>query len=724
MWIIDSVIDSLFFTRQSFSGSLLLHAGSHELYFRTLFLVTFVVFGWVVAGAFKRRKAAQDDLRQAIIEIQEEKARSEAIVSAIGDGISIQDENLTVLYQNRVHRELVGGDKKGEHCYRVYGHSEQVCPGCPVVLTFADGKIHTLEKTLQRGDRTVYIEIKSSPLRDSTGRIIAGIEAVRDTTDSKKAIEKLRLYSAAIEEAIEGVQVVDLNGYILYSNRAVQELYGYSAEELNGNHVNTMNVDPDFASRIIIPAITSFGRWSGEIAVKRKNGTTFPVLLSTSLVNDPGGRPIAMVGIIRDRTERKKSEEIEKRHREQLIRLVEERTEELSLANEHLRKEMADREKMEEELVKAQKLESLGMLAGGIAHDFNNLLASMLGNISLALLDLDQHHPAYSQLAAAERASLRAQDLTRQLLTFSKGGAPVKKTANVGELVREASGFALRGSRVKCDVGIEDGLYLADIDEGQITQVIHHLVINADHAMPEGGAIRIGCCNVQIGSGNLFGLREGSYVRISVEDSGVGIRKEHLTKIFDPYFTTKQKGSGLGLATTYSIIKKHGGHISVQSVLGSGTTFHVYLPASRVRTMTRQIEQSDVRKGSGRILVMDDEMEVRETTGNVLTRLGYVVDYAGDGQEAIDRYRTAMETGTVYDLVIMDLTVPGGMGGDEAIKTLREVDPKIKAIVSSGYSNDPIMSDFRKYGFAGVVTKPYRLRDLSEEVHRVISGGA
>ncbi len=722
LWLVDAALDSAFFSSDSFFQSLF-NPSAHELYFRSLFLVSFIVFGWVVAGALQRRKSAQDDLKRAIVEIQEEKAKSEAIVAAIGDGISIQDEKLKVLYQNRVHREIVGGDKIGEYCYHAYGHNDGVCPGCPVVLTFADGNIHTLEKTLQRGNQTVYIEIKSSPLRDPGGKIIAGIEAVRDITDSKKTVEKLRLYLAAIEEAIEGIQIVDLDGYILYSNRAVQEIYGFSPEELAGKHVNEMNVDPEFASRVIIPGIRSSGRWSGEMNVKRRNGALFPVWLSTSLVNGPDGQPIAMVGIIRDITERKKYEEIVNRHREQLIRLVEERTGELSRANEQLRREMADREKMEEELVKAQKLESLGMLAGGIAHDFNNLLASMLGNISLAMLDLEQRHPAYSQLAAAERASLRAQDLTRQLLTFSKGGAPVKKISNIGELVKEASGFALRGSRVRCDINIAEDLFLADIDEGQIAQAIQNLVINADHAMPEGGIIRIICSNIQLDTQNLLGLHEGSYVKISVEDNGVGIRKEHLAKIFDPYFTTKQKGSGLGLATTYSIIKKHGGNISVQSVLGSGTAFHVYLPASRVRTMTKQAEQTGVRKGSGRILVMDDEMEVRETTGNVLTKLGYTVDYAVDGMEAIDRYRAAMQAGNVYDLVIMDLTIPGGMGGNEAIKTLREVDPKIKAIVSSGYSNDPIMSDFRKYGFAGVVTKPYRLRDLSEEVHRIISGG-
>lgn len=241
-----------------------------------------------------------------------------------------------------------------------------------------------------------------------------------------------------------------------------------------------------------------------------KDGHTFPIWLSTSLVTGESGAPIAMIDIIRDITERKQAEEILNRHREKLVKLVEERTVELTEANSQLRREIADREKMEEELLKAQKLESLGILAGGIAHDFNNLLASMLGNISLAKMDLNREHPAYPQLAAAEKASIRAQDLTRQLLTFSKGGAPLKKTTDVSELLREASGFALRGSRVRCDITIEEGLHLADVDEGQISQVVHNLVINADHAMPEGGAVAIHCSNIVINQRNMLGLKAGS----------------------------------------------------------------------------------------------------------------------------------------------------------------------------------------------------------------------
>jgi len=674
-----------------------------------------------IARDITLRKQAEEELKKAMARIEEEKARSESILAAIGDGISIVDRNFSVVYQNHVQKKMVGGDKTGQYCYEAYTDSDSICTGCPVAASFNDGGIHTLEKIAARDGETRIFEVKASPLIDFTGKIVAGIETVRDITERKKTGETLKLFSEAIEEAMDGIQIVDLNGTIVYSNKAVRDIYGFSPDELLGKNVNEMNADKSFAGQIILPGIRENGRWNGELMVVHKNGRTFPIWLSAALVKDDNGVPIAMVGIIRDITERKQAEEIMRRHREQLVKLVEERTMELIRTNEKLRKEIADREIMEEELLKAQKLESVSILAGGIAHDFNNLLASILGNIGLAMLDIDPDHQAFKQLIGAEKASLRAQDLTRQLLTFSKGGAPIKKLTDIGELVRESASFALRGSRVNYEFSIAAGLKLVEVDEGQMSQVIHNLVINADHAMPEGGTIVIRCCNISDGAHGVLPLREEGYVCISVEDRGVGVPKEHLPKIFDPYFTTKQKGSGLGLATTYSIVKKHGGHITVESALGKGTTFHVYLPASRQTKLLEKAEEGAVRLGTGTILVMDDEAEVRETTGNVLKRLGYNVVFAIDGGEAVERYRQARDEGRLFDLVIMDLTVPGGLGGKEALKKLRDLDPAVKAIVSSGYSNDPIMADFRKHGFNGVVTKPYRIKELSDEVHRVIN---
>jgi CheY-like chemotaxis protein/anti-sigma regulatory factor (Ser/Thr protein kinase) len=379
---------------------------------------------------------------------------------------------------------------------------------------------------------------------------------------------------------------------------------------------------------------------------------------------------------------------------------------------------------MEEELLRTEKLESIGILAGGIAHDFNNLLTAILGNISLVRLCVDPEDDIYERMVEAEEASLRAKDLTQQLLTFSKGGAPVKKIVSISELVRESAIFALRGSDVKCDFSVPDDLWAVEVDEGQISQAIQNLIINADQAMPEGGTIHASCKNVTICEDDIKILKDGRYVMISIKDHGVGIPEENLEKIFDPYFTTKERGSGLGLATTYSIIKKNGGHITVESEVGVETTFHIYLPASKKRPIKKEKrgKRADIIKG--KILVMDDEEMVRLVARTMLKRIGYEVESANDGAEAIELYKKAKELGQPFDAVIMDLTVPGGMGGKEAIKKILDVDPEVKAIVSSGYFNDPVMADFKRYGFCGVVAKPYTIRELSEVLSALMNGPA
>jgi two-component system cell cycle sensor histidine kinase/response regulator CckA len=385
-------------------------------------------------------------------------------------------------------------------------------------------------------------------------------------------------------------------------------------------------------------------------------------------------------------------------------------------------RDMTEKRKMEDDIVrlKTEKMESISVLAGGIAHDFNNILTAILGNITIAKMHMPPEEKICKLLTEAEKASLMAKNLTQQLLTFSKGGAPIKKHASVGDFLKSTAEFALSGSKARCEFCIPCNLWPVDIDTGQISQVINNLIINADQAMPAGGTIMVCAENVCIGTEERLPLKEGNYVKISIEDEGIGIPEGHLQRIFDPYFTTKQKGSGLGLATSHSIIMNHEGYIKVESELGVGTSFHVYLPASDEEVIFEEKETCRRVRGKGRILLMDDEESILEVTGEVLTYLGYTVEVARDGEEAIDLYRNAYKSSKPFDAVIIDLTIRGRMGGRETIQCLLSIDPQVKAIVSSGYCDDPVMANYREYGFCGVVAKPYTIEELSETLQRVI----
>jgi PAS domain S-box-containing protein len=552
-----------------------------------------------IARDITELKQVKDALQKAMQQVDDEKIRSESVLSAIGDGISIQSMDFKILYQNQAHKTMIGGDRLGQACYQVYQEADEICAGCPLAEAFKDGEIHTLEKTVSRDGEVRFLEIKASPLRDATGNIIAGIEAVRDITARKNVEEKLKMFSAAIEEAMDGIQIIDLDGHIVYSNKGIRELLGFSHEELIGQHVNVISAAWESTEQFIIPKTRETGQWSGELPVFNKDGRTFPVWLSMSLVKDDHGQAIAMIGIMRDITERQQAEGSLKRDHEQLTKLVEELTRELFAANEKLRKEIADRGQMEQELRQAQKLESLGSVTGSIANDFNNLLVSIMGNITFAMQDLNSDDNAYRQLAGAEKASLRAQDLTRQLLTFAKGGAPVKRAVAISDLLREVTGVTQHSTHVKIYYSLPENLWSADVDVGQISQVIQNLITNADHAMPEGGTITISSENSVVAEHSPLPLRPGNYVKISVRDHGVGISQEHLSQIFDPTFTTKEQGSGLGLATSNSIIKQHGGHIFAESEIGKGTTFIIYLPASLSETATKLTREIKLFTGTG-----------------------------------------------------------------------------------------------------------------------------
>ncbi len=385
-----------------------------------------------------------------------------------------------------------------------------------------------------------------------------------------------------------------------------------------------------------------------------------------------------------------------------------------------LKRDSTESHRLKEESFRAQKLESLGILAGGIAHDFNNSLTAILGNINLAKLRATSGDPLFQRLVEAERACSRAKSLTDQLLTFAKGGTPVKRVGSVAALLKESVAFALRGSNVGSEFSIPPDLWAVEFDEGQMSQVINNLIINACQAMPDGGIVTVKADNVVAPVEDAESLEHGRYVKISITDSGAGIPAEHIERIFDPYFTTKKKGSGLGLATSYAIIRSHDGWIHVESEVGSGSTFHIHLPASETEVCSRDHSGQALRGGKGRILLMEDEPMVREVAQEMLSLMGYEVDSVRDGTEAIDAYRSAMNEGRPFAAVIMNLTVPGGMGAKEAVGELLKLDPHIRAVVSSGYTNDPVMECFAGYGFKGVVSKPYNLDELDAVLHQVV----
>jgi two-component system cell cycle sensor histidine kinase/response regulator CckA len=385
-------------------------------------------------------------------------------------------------------------------------------------------------------------------------------------------------------------------------------------------------------------------------------------------------------------------------------------------------RDIGERKKMEQELHRTQKLESLSLLAGGIAHDFNNLLTAIQGNINIARILSQSDKKILKVLSQGERAILRATNLTQQLLAFSKNSTPKKKTIAINTLIADAAEFVLRGAKVRCEFSIPNDLWWVEADEGQISQVINNLVINADQSMPDGGIITVQAENIFVTPKSTLPLAEGRYVKIIVKDYGIGIPKKFLQKIFDPYFTTKQKGSGLGIAVSYSIIKKHDGYISIESELGAGTTVFVYLPASEKKTESKAAKRpASIFHGEGRILMMEDQEELREVTGQLLKLLGYDVSFARDGLEALNEYKKALKTNHPFSAVLVDLTIPGGMGGKEAIQKLRAVDPHVKAIVSSGYANDPIIKNYSEYGFCDVITKPYGIEILGEKLGRLLN---
>ena len=493
--------------------------------------------------------------------------------------------------------------------------------------------------------------------------------------------ESERKYKALVETTSTGFVILDEHGLVLDANAEYVRMTGHRVlEEIRGRAVVEWTAAHDLArNATAVRECTQQGRIRDlQIDYSHANGTLVPVLINATMTEAEGVRRI--ISIIRD---------------------------------------ISDRKRLEAELLRSEKLRSVGVLAGGIAHDFNNILTAILGNVSLLQNILRGDRRASEHLDEVESASMRARELTRQLLTFSHGGQPVRKPFGPEPLLRESATLALRGRGSACEFAMAPDLSPLDGDEGQIGQVIRNLVINASQAMNGTGTVVVSAENRGLREGDVHLLPAGAYVTISVTDSGYGIREEHRQRIFDPYFTTKSDGRGLGLAVSHSIVTNHAGAISVDSQPGRGTRFTVYLPVARRTEMSAAPSTPGPVRGRGRVLIMDDEDSVRQVCGKIVSVLGYEVAFARDGREAIASWQRAREEGQPFDVAIMDLTVPGGMGGREAARELLAIDADAKVIVSSGYSEDPVMAHHRDHGFSDVLAKPYRVADVSRVLSAV-----
>jgi PAS domain S-box-containing protein len=541
--------------------------------------------------------------------------------------------------------------------------------------------------------------------------------------------EQSNVYRVLVENSLGLMCVHDLDGVLLSVNPAVTQSLGYSAEEGIGRSLRDF-LAPEVRSLFqgYLERIRRQPTDSGLMRLQAKDGTE-RIWFYRNVRYEPPGETPRVLGHAIDITERIRAERALKaaqkelqQARDELAARVAERTSDLQRANDLLRNEIRQREQVEEELLRTRKLEALGVLAGGIAHDFNNFLTVIQGNIGLAKMHLRKGAPVEDLLDQTDRACKRAAALASQLLTFAKGGEPVRRTTSVARLLREAAQLARAGAPVSIVDHIAADLWTADLDASQVSSALHNLLLNARQAMPGGGIIEIDATNAFIEAASPS-LAAGRYVKIEICDTGVGIPSEILPRIFDPYFTTKKSGSGLGLATAYSVVSKHGGHLGVRSTPGVGTTFSVYLPASEMEEASGQSPRAAV-KGRGRVLVMDDDREIRDLLARVLRIQGFEAECVRDGAEAIAAYESALQSERRFDAVLLDLTIPGGMGGLEAAGKLKELDPDVKLIASSGYSDAAVMSEFSRHGFDERLPKPWTPPQVAAVLARVLGSAA
>ncbi|KAF0188607.1 MAG: PAS/PAC sensor hybrid histidine [Desulfobulbaceae bacterium] len=634
-----------------------------------------------VEGIFRditERKRSEENLRQ------EQMFSSALLESLPGIFYLYSYPELKLIRWNKQHESLFGyqpGDIDGRSIFSWHPPEAKnaVMDAAKRVMELGQASIAT---TLFSKDGTPVPFLLTGVKFESLGRSYLMGTGI-DITELKRSQEELsrqnNLISTIIESASESIFAKDTSGVYKSINQAGARMLGLSVAEVLG-HTDDELLPAEIAKQfrktdeqILTGGVESeceeTGDWDGCMRTFLTHKTPW---------RDTSGNIIGIIGVSNDITGRK----------------------------EH-----------EKEQQKIEKLESLGVLAGGIAHDFNNILTGIMGNISFAKMCLDATHKSYQPLLEAEKASARAGGLAHQLLTFARGGEPVKKVVSLQHIIHETVSFVLHGSNVKGDVDIPDSIHAIEADEGQLSQVFHNIVINAVQAMPGGGNIYVTAENEKLNAGNLMALPEGDYVKLSFTDQGCGIPESDLIKIFDPYFTTKFSGNGLGLASAHSIVSRHGGQIGAISTAGIGTTFTIHLPSigeTYSAFQTESVVQAADTQKSGSILVMDDEEMILDMVVGMLEYLGYTVTKCLNGSEAIAQYKAAKESGSPFSAVIMDLTIPGGMGGKEAAVRILKIDPQACLVVSSGYSNDPIISDFKSYGFNAAIVKPYTMNDLGK----------
>jgi PAS domain S-box-containing protein len=628
--------------------------------------------------------------KKAVEKLKESEERFQTVIEHLPHAVSVHDLNGNFILVNETLRKQTGYTREELKKMTIKGidpHSQTRNDRNKIWLSLKKGGHTHFESELLSKDGSCYpVEVYLNAITLEGSPMILAI--AQDISDRKKALENLQKseekYRKLHESMRDAFVRANMEGKLIEFNKHFLDMLGYNQKEIK--NVKWKDITPDkwheMEKNIMKEEILKKGYSEAyEKEYIKKDGTIIPIEIRAFLLKNSNNKPEGMWAIVRDISERKKTEE---------------------------------------ELRKIERLESLGVLAGGIAHDFNNLLTGILGNISL--VQAEKTDDFEKILGEVKEAAIKAKNLTQQLLTFSKGGEPIKGIVDIEELIKNSAAFALHGSNVKCEYHFTSNLWKIEADRGQLSQVIDNLVINANQSMPAGGKVHVKAENVILEKENLLLLPEGRYVKITFRDEGIGIPEKYLQKIFDPYFSTKQEGSGLGLATVYSVVQKHGGYITVESQTGKGTSFFIYLPAIEEKKVKKRKKKESKKTltEEGKMLIMDDEKIVRKAVGGMLQKLGYTVEFAEKGEEAISKYKKAMNSGKPFDAVILDLTVPGGMGGKNTMEELLRIDPDVKAIVSSGYSTDPVMANHKKYGFKAVVAKPFDLKDLNETIKKVL----